>query len=65
MEKSYGELIMRIITIKDESSKTARSLFFLFFEVSIKNIQFVYVCICLNSLRYELHKLHFFQCFRK
>ena len=34
-------------------------LFFLFLEIFIQNMQFIYTDICLNNLRYELHKLHF------
>ena len=33
--------------------------FFLFLEIFIQNMQFIYTDICLNNLRYELHKLHF------
>ena len=36
---------------------------FLFSEIFIKNMQFMYICIRLNSLRYKLHKLHFLNFF--
>ena len=34
-------------------------MFFFFLEIFIQNMQFIYTGICLNNLRYELHKLHF------
>ena len=34
-------------------------MFSLFLEIFIRNMQFIYTGICLNNLRYELHKLHF------
>ena len=34
-------------------------VFFLFLKIFIQNMQFIYTDICLNNLRYELHKLHF------
>ena len=41
------------------TGKSVIDLFFLFLEIFIQDMQFIYTDICLNNLRYELHKLHF------
>ena len=38
-------------------------MFFLFSDIFIKNMQFMYICIRLNILLYELQKLHFLNFF--
>ena len=47
------------VVVKNRQHTKVGTTFFLFLEVFINDMQFMYTCSCLNSSRYELHKFGF------